>query len=152
MANSNRKKILDNIVATLAAMTTAGGYNFTIGEAKRGFKHFSKVPEDKFPACYVPGADEKRRNVTNMEFRSDLIASVVGYVHVTDADDTTLLEQYMDDLIEDLTKALMKDITRGGLAITTEIGDADTDKGAFAPYAAVEMTVRCEYRAAVSAP
>jgi len=152
MANSNRKLIIDNVVSTLAGLTTVGGYNFNVGEAKRGFKHFNAVPEDKFPAFYVAGADEKRRNHSQREFRSDLLVSIVGYVRTADASNTEALEQDLDNLIEDATKALMLDVTRGGYAVTTEIGEIDTDKGAFAPYASVELIARCEYRASVSAP
>lgn len=152
MANSNRKRILDNIVSTVAAITTGGGYNYSVGECQRGFKHFNAVPEDKFPAGYVAGADEKRRNSAQRTFTSEMEASLVLYVKGTDAGDTAALEQALDNLIEDVTKALMVDVTRGGYAVTTEIGDIDTDKGAFTPYASAEMVVRCEYRAAVTAP
>ncbi|HYF53117.1 MAG TPA: hypothetical protein VEA41_02535 [Salinarimonas sp.] len=152
MANSNRKRILDNIASTLAAVTTGGGYNFTIGEAKRGLKAFDSVPADKFPVCYVAGADEVRTNVTNTQFRSDLRVSVVGYVKAANAADDEALEQRLDNLIEDITKALMVDITRGGYATLTEIVEVDTDKGAWQPFAGVEMVVRCQYRASVSAP
>lgn len=152
MANSTRKRIVDNVVSTLAGITAGGGYNYTVGEAKRGIKHFSKVPADKFPAFYVPGADEKRRNVTNTQFRSDIFVSVLGYVKVANAADKEALEQAVDNLIEDATKALMTDITRGGYAVTTEIGDIECDKGSWETHAGFEMVVRCEYRAATATP
>lgn len=153
MANSTRKRILDDIKTTLAAITTGGGYNFTVGGAQRGYRHFNSVPEDAFPYACIAGADEKRRNVTNRELRSDVLASIVGWVKITgDANDTAAVEQAIDNLIEDFTKALYVDITRGGIATLTEIGDIETDKGAFAPYGMFEMIVRCEYRAAVTAP
>ena len=152
MANSTRKRIIDNIVSTIAAQTTGGGYNFSVGQCLRGHKHFNAVPEDLFPAVYVPGADENRKNSAQRTFTSDLLASVVGYVKTADASNTAALEQDLDNLIEDITKALMVDVTRGGYAVTTEIGEINTDKGAFTPYASVEMIVRVEYRAAVTAP
>jgi hypothetical protein len=149
---SSRGAILDNLEATIAAISTAGGYHFTIGLARRGLLHYNAVPEDKFPAAFVAGADEKRKNVTNTQFRSDISVAVVGYVRTADAADTDQLEDDLDSLIADLTKAIMADITRGGNAVLTEITDIDTDKGALAPYSAVEMTVRCEYRAADATP
>lgn len=152
MANSNRKRILDNIVSTVAAITTGGGYNSSVGECKRGFKHFNAVPEDKFPAAYLAGADEKRVNSAQRTFTSDIEASLVLYVKGADAGDPEALEQALDNFIEDVTKALMVDVTRGGYAVTTELGDIDTDKGAFIPYASAEMIVRCQYRAGVTAP
>ena len=156
MANSNRKRILDNLKTTLAAITTGGGYNLDAGSVIRGFQHFNKFPEDvlasgKFAAC-IAGADEKRRNHTQREFRSDILASVVLYVKIADSADTEGLEQLKDNAIEDVTKALMVDVTRGGYAVTTEIGDIDEDKGSFSPFAMIEIVVRCEYRASVSTP
>ena len=150
MANSNRKKILDHVVTTLAAITAGGGYNNTVASAARGIKHFNDV--GAFPAFFVPGADEKRRNVTNREFRADPMISIVGYVSVADALDKPALEQAVDNLIEDATKALMADVTRGGLCVTTEITDIEANKGSWETHAGFEMIIRCEYRAATSAP
>lgn len=152
MANSNRKRIIDNVVSTIAAITTGGGYNFSIGQCQRGFKHYNAVPEDLFPSVYAAGADEDRKNSAQRTFTSSLMISVVGYVKTTDAANTAALEQDIDNLIEDITKALMVDVTRGGYAVTTELGEINTDKGAFTPYASVEIIVHCEYRAAVTAP
>lgn len=157
MANSNRKRIVDNVISTLAAINGAGGgYNLTVGEAKRGFKHYNAVPEDLLASgkfcVYGAGADEERKNHTQREFRSTISISLVAYVMVANAADTEALEQALDNLLEDITKALMVDVTRGGYAVTTEIGEIDADKGAFAPFAAVEIVVKCEYRAAVTAP
>ena len=152
MANSTRQKIADHIITTVAALTTAGGYNFDWGEVQRGFKHFDNVPSDKFPAAYLAGIDEARENSTQREFQSDFSGSLVIYVKTANARDTEQLERDLDNVIEDVTKALMVDVTRGGVAITTELGEIDTDKGAFAPYASAEITVNCDYRAPVSAP
>ena len=77
---------------------------------------------------------------------------VVGYVTHSNTADKPALERNVSKLIADITKALMVDVTRGGYAVTTEIGDIDTDKGFFSPFAAVEMTVRVHYRAAVATP
>ena len=150
MAQPMRRRILDDIATTVAAITTGGGYNFSVGECKRGFKHFNNVPEDKFPACYVAGADEKSRNSAQRTFTSDVAASIVGYVKQANAADEEALERDLDNLAQDLRKALMVDVTRGGYAVTTEIVEVLTDKGAFAPYAGLEMIVNCEYRASVT--
>lgn len=152
MANSTRKQIIDHISATIQAITTGGGYNFTIGESRRGYKHFNAAPEDTFPHVYAAGADETRKNSAQRTFTSELFTSLIGYVKTADAANTPALEQDLDNLIEDITKALMVDVTRGGIAVTTEIGEITTDKGAFTPYASVELIVRCEYRASVATP
>ncbi len=152
MADSKREEALDNLVAALALIATGSGYNFTIGEAKLGMKHFEQVPSDKFPAAYVAGADENRQNVTNRGFRSDTEASIAGYVRVTDSADTEQLERDVSRFIEDITKAVLADPTRGGKATYTEITRVKTDKGAWVPFAGFEITVKFDYRATFAAP
>ena len=150
--SSKREQVLDNLVTALTAIATGGGYNFTIGEAKLGLKHFEQTPADKFPAAYVAGADEGRDNTTNRGFKSDLTISIVGYVRVQDAADTEQLERDVSKFLEDMTKAIMADPTRGGLATYTQIGQVKADKGAWVPYAGFEITVHCDYRATFAAP
>lgn len=160
MANSTRTRIIENIKTTLAAIAPAGGYNLTAGEVKRAMKQFGAVPEDvlasgKF-AAYLAGADEKRRNSAQRTFSGECLVSIVGYVKTAAAADEDTgrenLESDLDKMIEDITKALFVDVSRGGYAVTTEITDIDTDKGSFHPFAAAEMLVRVEYRAGVTAP
>ncbi len=149
---SKRESVLDNVVAAIAAITTAGGYNFNVGEAKLGLKHFEQTPGDKFPAAYVSGADEERGNTTNLGFKSEVSVSIIAYVRVDDAADTELLERYVSRWIEDITKAVMADPTRGGYATFTEIRPIKADKGAWVPYAGFEMTLVTDYRATFAAP
>ena len=149
---SFRQEILDNIVTTLGAITTGGGYNFSVGECMLGLKGLNDSPADIMPNIYIAGADEKRRNLAQRTYHSDIFVAVIGYVKQTDTADKPKLERDLSKLIADITKALMVDVTRGGYAVTTEIGDIDTDKGAFAPVAGFEMVVRCQYRASVSSP
>lgn len=153
---SLRGTIIDNVVSTVAAIAVSGGYTLTAGEAKRGYKHFNAVPEDKLTsgkfAAYAAGADEKRKNAAQRTFFSDMEIALAVYVKTADASDAEQLERDLDSAIADVTKALMVDITRGGVATTTEISEINTDKGAFIPYASAEMIVRCEYRTGVSAP
>jgi len=152
MANSSRKKILDDLVTTLGTIATGSGYNFTIGQAARGHRHFNSLAQDIYTAAFVAGADETRRNSAQREFTSDIRASIVAWVRHTDSHDKAGLEQALDNLIEDITKAVMVDVTRGGNAITTEITDIDTDKGAFQPWAGAEIVVKVTHRASVSSP
>jgi len=149
---STRELILNDIVAALAAINGGSMYNFTIGEAALGLKHFAAVPSDKFPAAYVCGADEDRSNVTNAHFKGVLKAHIVGYVQVADASDTATLEKYVSRFVSDVMVALTVDPTRSGAARYTEVKTVNTDKGAWAPYAGFEIIVECEYRAPFQAP
>lgn len=149
---SMRESIMDNIVTTLAAITTGGGYNFSVGECLLGLKSITDSPGDIMPNIYIAGADEERKNIAQRTYGSDLLVPVIGYVKLIDNADKPTLERMVSRLIADITKALMVDITRGGYAVTTEITTIDTDKGFYAPFAAVEMTVKVSYKAAVATP
>lgn len=149
---SKRESALDNLVSALASITTGGGYNFTIGEYQLGLKHFERCPQDTFPHAYVAGADEDRSNVTNRGFKSETEAYIVGYVRAADSADEPELERRLSRFIEDVTKAVLADPTRGGYATYTEITRVKTDKGSWNPYAGFEMTVRFDYRATFAAP
>ena len=144
-----------DLKAAIAAITAGGSYAFTAGEVKLGWKHYNDVPEDKFPAYYVAGADEKRKNVTNLHFTSDLETTIVGYVRAasgSDALDVEALAAAISAAVSDVTTAIMADPTRGGNARYTEIGEIKTSKGEFGPVGAFEMLVKCEYRSAFAAP
>lgn len=151
-AASNRERILENIKTTLAAITAGATYNYTPGEALLGLKSFTELSDEKFPAYYVAGADEERKNVTNSEFRSDIKVSIAGYLKISDASTPEELERQISRAVADVTKALYVDITRGGYSTFTEIETIDTDKGSWAPIGGFEMVVKCQYRASVSAP
>lgn len=152
MANSGREKVLDNIVAALGIIATGSGYNYTIGDYRLGLKHFQEVPEDKFPAAFVAGADEARTNVSNRGFKSILQVSIIAFVKVADSSDPAQLERDLSKFIEDITKALYLDPTRGGNATFTEVRDIKTDKGSWIPYAGCEMVVACDYRGSFATP
>ena len=154
MANTDpRDLIIDNLVAAFAAMTTAGGYNFTVGEAKRGRQDVEQIPSSSFPAVYVVGADEDRINVTNSGYKSTMTITVIGYIKHTDAQDTPEIERSVSKLIQDMYKAASSDTTRDSNATFTNMGTSiETDHGILAPYGVVLMTLTVEYRATFAAP
>ena len=154
MANTDKRDlILDNLVAAFAAMTTGGGYNFTIGEARRGRRDIGEVPSSSFPAVYVIGADEERENSTNSGYKSTMTISIIGYVKHTDAQDTPEIERQVSKLVQDMYKAANVDPTRGGYAVYTNAGiKVETDHGIYAPMGVVLMTITVEYRATFATP
>lgn len=147
---SSRENILDNIKTTLAAIVTGDDFNYTPAQVTLGLKRHTEVED--FPAYFIAGADEERKNNTNTQFVSDLVVSIVGYVKATDNADPVELERQISRAIADVTKKLYQDISRGGYAVTTEIVTVDTDKGAYVPVGAFEIAVRCQYRAASATP
>lgn len=147
-----RQDIYADIKAALALIAAGSGYNFTVAYADIGYKHFTELPVDKFPAVMIAGANEKRENVTNTSFKSEMEVSVVGYVKSSDAHDPVVLERELNQFISDVTKALYVDPTRGNQSTYTEITAVITDKGAFQPYAMFEMLVNVEYRGTFAQP
>lgn len=147
-----REEIFDNVKSAFDLILAASGYTANIGYTGVGVKHFTEIPADKFPALMVAGADERRENVTNTHFKSEMELSVIGYVRSSDAHDPAALETALNNLIADVTKALYVDHTRGGHSTYTEIGTILTDKGAVQPYAMFEMLVGVEYRAPFTTP
>lgn len=152
MPTDKRFQVLENIKDTFDLITTAGGYNTDPGYKGIGIKHYTEIPEDKFPALMVAGADEDRQNGTNMTFTSGMEVSIVGYVKSSDALDPEIAERDLSRVIADLTKALLVDHTRGGLCKFTEIGTVRSDKGFIQPYAAFELIAQVEYRSNFSQP
>lgn len=147
-----RQEVLNNIETTLAGINgSAGGYNYTPGLVKLGLRHFQEVPEDKFPALFIAGADEKRNNETNSRFRSVMSVAIVGYIR-SESDDREQAVKDLSKIISDVTKALYVDHRRGGYSTYTEVAEVETDQGDFHPYAGFRMTVECDYRAAFSTP
>ncbi len=145
MANSIRKQLLNRLRDTVfPIITVANGYNNDIVTIERGLKNFASITDEKFPALFISSADENRENVTNKSFRSDLTAFITGYV--ISPNNLSGLQEALDDLIEDTTKAIHQDYTQGGLAVTTEITRIDTDAGDEQSHATFVMQVRFDYR------
>lgn len=153
MTTDTRYLIMGNIRDTFDLITKAGGYNFDAAYKGIGVKHYIEIPEDKFPALMVAGADEDRENSTNRGFTSQMDVVVIGVVRSSDAHDPQIAERDLSRLIADLTKALYVDPTRGGYSTFTEIGEILTDKGnAELPFAVFRMALTVEYRATFAAP
>jgi hypothetical protein len=144
VANSKRKTILDYLVATtLAQITTGGGYNFTVQTLARGFQEIDSMPDSKFPAVFVGRADEERDNITVNQFKARMQTVIVGYVKNSGGVNGTLAQ--LDNLIEDITKALETDRKLGGNAKWLEIKSVKTDDGDYAPLAACAIIVEIVY-------
>lgn len=147
-----RQEIMQNMKEAFDLVTVAGGYNFNVGHTGVEYKHFTEIPEDKFPALMVIGAREKRSNGTNKTFTSEMEVTVIGFVRSSNPHDSPTLLAELNKLIADATKALHVDHTRGGKSTFTEITDVNDDKGRLQPYALFEMLVGVEYRAAWAQP
>lgn len=145
MANSQRYIILEYLANTLfATITTGNGYNFTVMTKERGLKSVNELTDDQFPALFVASADEKRKNATNKDFNSLMSVSVWGAVK--ESSSTLKIQAQLDNLIEDVTKAIYTDPTQGGRVAFSDISEVITDEGDQHPHAFFRMTLEFQYK------
>lgn len=148
---SKRKTALNYLRdTTLAAITVAGGYNNTVATVKRGLEEIDNLPESKFPAIYITRTQEDRNNITRDKFFGDIQAYLVGYVK--NSTGTTGVQEQLDDLIEDITKAVEQDRTLGGNVKWLEIVSILTDDGDMQSYGACVVVVKLRYATEGTAP
>ena len=111
---SKRLEILQTIDSTLANITTANGYNSDLAAHSYGFKDYSQV--NSFPSVYLLPGDSQYTPLTNTEYtagssatnESGWLISVIGYVKSSNRVDEQLTQQ-MENLIEDIIKAMLSD-------------------------------------------
>lgn len=147
------ENILDNLVTTMASITTGGGYNYTVGLADRyniGVLVPEQIPDHQFPAVFVvetesnPGGFDSRGQSGPQTLRRTLLADLVAW-NKTPRD---TLSPDLQKLTEDMTKVVMVDRTRGGYAEMTEIGKTTWGFGTpeIDPFNRVTMQVVMDYR------
>jgi hypothetical protein len=144
MANSKRAVLINAIRDTvLPAITTGAGYNNTLTTITRGLQQIDSIPDSSYPAVFLGRSTEVRENLTRNQFQGRITLVIVGYVKAATAG--TGAQLALDNLIEDLTKALEQDRTQGGLAKWTEVKTIDTDDGDLDNLAACAITVEFVY-------
>lgn len=144
---SKKESILANLKTTCEGITIAAGYNLTVAHVERDLKHFEELPESQFPALFVVDSDEVINGEIGHYQRNDFTPSIVGYIRKT-----TEVSTELNKLEEDVKKALMVDITRGGYAVRTIITNVFKAKGFLAPYAAFEIALKVDYRSTFENP
>lgn len=113
MADSIKSQILDNIVTTLQGVTAANGYNRTIRAVSRSAKSLMEAARD----MVFVGAS-RVEYPTSLEPNSSALLTVMLDCVAEDMDN---LPKAVDDLASDVVKALGVDVTRGTLAIDTNV-------------------------------
>lgn len=145
MANSKRKTIMNYLRdTTLAHMQVANGYNYDVQTNKRGFLEMDSPPDSAFPAVFISSSLENRENITVQNTQCRIQVLFEGYVK--NSSGTTGLQQNIDDLVEDLTRALERDRTLGGLtAKWLEIKSIKCDESDDQAYGGVAVVVEIVY-------
>jgi hypothetical protein len=138
---SLRKQIIENIRLTLAEKIGGDGYNFDINEknVSSGTKKWDECPTYPY-ICVNASAERKDDSVMTQMFA---YMTVILYLYVQDG---TNPSDKLEDLIQDVEKALYLDETRGGLAVNTVATGIETDNGWLQPYGMAEFTFEIHYR------
>ncbi len=138
---SLRKQILENIRLTLAEKIGGDNYNNDINEedVSNRTKKWDECPN--YPYICVNGAEERKED----ERESLMFAymTVRLYLYVQDGTDAP---SKLEDLIQDVEKAMYIDETRGGLAVNTVATGIETDNGWLQSYGMAEFTFQVQYR------
>lgn len=114
MGTPIKKQILDNLVTTVAGITTAAGYNQTVKSVFFG-RPTHDNPEASYPLVFI-WADEDTADDTAMVGFTLCVLNVGVLAWLDDGDDPALATE---TLLADLKKAIQADVTRGGYAIDT---------------------------------
>lgn len=127
MATPARKNIIDNVITTLTAITTAGGYKTTVDTVARVAKDWASVGENEMPWLGIKVGKETfvyRSTFGLIDVK--LPIQIVGHVIATS--DTSRSEK-LNNLLDDVIAALSSDPTRDNNAVTTTILGGETDEG-----------------------
>lgn len=137
---SKRTNVLNYLRdTTLAAITISGGYNFDVQNIARGIRAMDVLPVSKFPCLWIVKADEERENITHMQVKSTMTVVIVGYVRNSTGLDG--LQEDLDKLIQDVSRALEQDRLLNGNSFRLRIRTVHTDDGDLDPIAAFAMQV-----------
>ena len=112
---STRGDILDNIVTTLQSITVIGGYNCDVAEVVRDDMAWSDWGGNElYPKiCLV---DMEETSKPEMGYHVENYYWQIGIHLFYKGDDARLT---IDELMEDVRKAMFVDLTRGGKAFNT---------------------------------
>ena len=137
---STRENIIANVKSTLEAVATTNGYNYTLsGRVHRFLKHWDDCNE--FPQVFVSDGEETKDYSENPIVDCFLTVVIRGYEH-----DTTDASTKINNLIEDIEKALAVDYTRGGYAVNTTPVSIATDEGWLTPHGLFEYRFEIFYQ------
>lgn len=144
---SKRQTILNHLRDTIfPGITTGGGYHSTVkaSSCQRGIREIDAMGDSEFPVLYIARTTEERQNLTGNQFMATMEVMVVGYVQNSSGIDGA--QEDLDDLIEDVTKAIETDRTLGLSEVKwTEIKKVVTDDGDLQTLAGCAITVEIQY-------
>lgn len=148
---SVRDKIVDEFVATLAAMTGGAVYHYTLAQVFRWRTPPSGQLE--FPSAVVLDLDERvELKIPLEERRLAITVQVIGADSFEDGG-TTGPDDLARRLLADVQRVAQVDTTRGGLAVVTiELANRIAVDVPAEPFVVVEVDFEVRYRTAWGDP
>lgn len=135
---SSRRLILLNIISALENISIANGYNTDVRYVSENLAVPSELSVSKFPALFAIDADEIFEGKNQITSKLEIIIN--GYIKYSGDKNEKL-----DNLIDDVTKAVLSDRKRGCLANDTNILSITTDKGTDKKFGYFEMRFSVTY-------
>tara|TARA_R110000824_G_scaffold55027_5_gene151630 strand:+ start:10485 stop:10940 length:456 start_codon:yes stop_codon:yes gene_type:complete len=126
MGTPARKTILDDIGTTLATITTGNGYKTTVLTVEAVGKGWGDVGAGAKPWLgYVPN-QERLEYFPGGSIKAILNLSILCHV---DGSTQSARSTSLNNLLDDIIKALAVDTSRSGNAISTTLTTVSTDEG-----------------------
>lgn len=147
MADSVRELIEQNVKTTLEGVTIANGYQVNILQVFRYGQPFPATPE--CPAAQIIPEGETYEPAPHPLYTAKLTLMVALLVEA----EVGKVAKAINDILADVTKALMADVTRGGNAVRTFILSSSVyESGVTEPIGDVRLRVEIHYRMSFSNP
>lgn len=147
MPDTIREKIFLNLVTTLSGIVVANGYENDIASVERW--NMNGNNKASVPAIIINSGPEKDSDSVAYNLTHCLLTVFLElWVRQNETESTaTATDRLLNSLLGDIKKALQVDVTRGGVAVDTEITDIEsfeTIEGQ--QHAGLIITVEIEYR------
>lgn len=123
MADSKRELILKNIKTSLEVITAANGYNNTLTAAQVQRWNQHDNPKVTMPTMIINAGPEEFDPNPNPYYTSRFDVTIEIW-HRQDERSTDPTDELLGAALDDLLRAMLADVTRGGNAIDTNIVSA----------------------------
>lgn len=145
MTDSIREKIMQNLVDTLESITVGNGYKNTIRGVYRYEQEGNTLAD--VPCIEIIPMPENIDRSPNPYATCMLSLSIDVWFRHDKQDQPEPTDKYLITFLDDVTKALMVDNTRGGYAIDTIItGNYPFEGVQGQPYVGITISVDIQYR------
>lgn len=143
---TKREKIVDDLVASLSRIHQHNGYRTDVNSVEREFRQLESNQE--LPIIFVNYSRDTRESLLADVLLVDGQLTIVGVLSQGTRDTTKPGQetaQALDRMIADIEEAQLRDITRGGNALSTRITNINTDIGILQPWASVIFTTMVRF-------